>query len=313
MHRLIIEAPYGVEYLAWARLEDASGCQLARGPAVLKARPGFQDVQEGRYAFRELVSFPRQSAVREEFGEQGLIFQWCPRHEHGKLNDASAHAPALVHGGALQDAGGIKGVCGAVRLEQSVLDALVGLAHERARAAGSLAQWALELEVCIWKRLASGSAWAQPSARERVRADLAGFDFATVSAQLQDHEVSNAAVAWLAYFEGQQVDSASEPMEAAFLSGQGGDFGGGGASGSWGNGVASDTGGQARADVAPREALFSVQPLPGVDSKGRVVDVHDEASFQVEAPAPQATSHRMDNASSALAGEREQTEMNTSY
>jgi hypothetical protein len=314
MHRLIIEAPYGVEYLAWARLEDANGCQLSRGPAVLKARPGFHDVQEGRYTFRELVSFPRQPAVREEFGAQGLIFQWCPRHEHERLYDASAHAPLLVHGGALQDGGRIKGACGAVRLEQSVLDALVDLMHERASVAGGLTQWTLELQVRIEKSAASGQGWARPSARERVCADQAGFESATVLPQSHDHEVSSAAVAWLAYLDqGQRADSGSEHVEAAFLSGQGGDFGGGGASGSWGDGVASDTGGQAQVGGALQEALFHVSPLPGVDAKGRVVDVQDEESFQVGALAPQTTSFSMDKESPVQAGEQAQTELNTSY
>jgi hypothetical protein len=66
-------------------------------------------------------------------------------------------------------------------------------------------------------------------------------------------------------------------------------------------------------DAALQEALFHVSPLPGVDAKGRVVDVQAQASSGIEALAAQTTGRRMDEGSPAQEDEPVQTEMNTSY
>ncbi len=272
MTRLVIDATNGIAFRAKAWLESNDGTQRisSEGSAVLNCRAGFSPVEAGNYGFVQTQAFPKTSAVRDEFGAQGLVFK-----------QSRNSAPVLVHGGALTEhhSGSLKPVSGSIRLSTDLLAAVLLAARK-----GSLT-----LVVRVGAKSSAWKFWAQP-AQQDVVADDDGVDFFDwICPELAPFRHPNSAMAWFLYFEHQEEveQERAQSQSQAQLQADADAY-------TQTQPYAPDNSNAGYPDDGS-SALFQVNAMDGVDSQGRILagNVDDSPACRIDNSDTRGT-HRAD-------------------
>lgn len=260
MRLLVIDAKDGVAYQASAVLHDAHGEPVAEGWATLAPRGGLPSVRAGRYRLRNVHQLPPSGQVRHEWGTHGFIFEPMNRPDG---------EPLLLHGGDMRTGSHPRAVHGSVRVDGEIVDALLDSLKTESELAEIL------LTVRIGDAPRPWQFWRRPAAASRVPDQ--GLDvWDVLYPEVAPFRHPNSATAWLLYFR--HEDSAHTKI----VSGQGGDYAGGGASGAWDGETVAEArtapetptrGGTSHVPgiAAAAAPLFTVPHQEGIDRFGRVV------------------------------------------
>ena len=267
MMTLDIRVPEGRDQAGIATLKQG-GTVVARGDAAasvardLAARNGnascdpmrsWGDACMGSYLLIALASVPE--GCRAEYGQTLLAFE--PQSGAALEAESFGRLGLALYAGASGRDGGLRGTQGGVRLPEHLMALIV----ERLKAGDDLALYVSPLLKPSWWQF-----WRSMPALQALSADPPRFaeaplDEATLLAEAMRNALSRRRVPVATEDPDRwrnERDRSSGSSET--FQGQGGTFGGGGASGSWSNDGARTAAGAGGAS-----------PPPGVDAAGRIL------------------------------------------